>query len=145
MKILTHFLSALDSKEQLQKAKSIAKVARVTIAASIFCIGITIANSIAFVKMFSAMSSVRHWNNDWRFITFVSCVRLLEIAMAITLMYALSHTSMKLGKVVGLSRFTKKLQLTDPRTVRSVNNGYPDTWKSASSYSSASSARHFIE
>ncbi len=96
--------------------------------------------------MFDEMSSVVHWNSDWQLITFVTCVRLLEIAMAVTLIYALSHTNMKLKKVVGLYHFSKRrLQLADPRAVKTVNNESVDTWKSMSSYSSACSAKQFIQ
>ena len=127
------------------KAKSISKVSKVTLAASTFCIAITIINSIAFVKMFSAMSGVSYLESDWQFITLVTCVRFLEICMAVTLLYALSQTNLKPRGVLGSSR--RRLGMMNTGKVKSVDNGYvvADTWKSISSVSTTGSGRQFIE
>lgn len=92
--------------------------------------------------MFSTMSSLPYWNSDWQFLTFVTCVRVLEIAMAITMIYALSRTNMKLRKVLG--RFSRTWWMADSRSMKSADNGYTDSWKSTPSLSSAGSLKHVI-
>lgn len=92
--------------EEMVKAKSVAKVAKVTLAASTFCAGITIANSVAFVKMI--MPGVREWKDMWQLFIFVSSVRILEIAMTCTLVYALSRSATKSdGNISLFRRLTK--------------------------------------
>ncbi|XP_028411025.1 uncharacterized protein LOC114533647 [Dendronephthya gigantea] len=133
------------SREELMKAKSISKVSKVTLAASTFCIAITIINSITFVKMFNAMSGVSYLESDSQFITFVTCVRFLEICMAVTLLYALSQTNLKSRNVSGSSR--QRLGIINTGRVRSADDGYvvTDTWKSISSVSSVGSGRQLME
>ena len=92
--------------EEMVKAKSVAKVAKVTLAASTFCAGITIANSVAFVKLL--LPGAEEWKNMWQLFLFVSCVRILEIAMTCTLLYALSRSATKSDRNISLfRRFTK--------------------------------------
>lgn len=107
-KVLSQGVLSAVSAEELVKAKSVAKVSKLTLAAATFCAGMTIANSIAFVKMI--MPGVKEWRDMWQLLIYVSCVRILEIAMSCTLLYALSRSVNKSGNISLLRRFTKSLR-----------------------------------
>lgn len=92
------------------RAKSVAKVAKIMLLASTFCTGLTIANSVEFVRMVKKMVGVTESRNTWQNFTFVSSVRILELAMACTMLYALSRNATESTALSLLRRFTKKLK-----------------------------------